>query len=211
MLVRVAMIAVLAMIWLVPVADAAEPRKYPMSEQETEKLLQEKNYARGDFYFAFEGLWGIAWVEVPPGLIPGATATTVTPGETLTRHTGGFDLRLGYRTNRWFASELSGLYLHDFGQRNVTFLTWGVWGSERFYFTKSRIQPYATVGLGIAQVRATGNYTYTRLKFTPLFGLGVELYQNETIAYTLVGNFYIPVATDNTVYFATAGLGMIFY
>jgi hypothetical protein len=211
MLVRFATIAVLAMLWLVPVADADEPRRFPMSEQETEKLLQEKNFARGDFYFAFAGLWAMAWVEIPPGLLPGETPTTVTPAQTLNRHTGGFDMRLGYRSNRWFASELSGLYLHDFGQRNITFLTWGMWGSQRFYFTRNRIQPYATIGLGFAQLRATGNYTYTRLKFTPLVGVGVEVYQTETIAYTLVGNFYIPVATDNSVYFASAGLGMIFY
>ncbi len=213
MLVRVTAIAILAMIWLVSAADAAEPGQFPRTEEQTQDLLTQPNFARGGFYFGFEGLWAISWLEIPSTYVrpPPPAVTNLRPGEVLTRQSGGFDMRVGYRPNRWTASELSGLYIHDFGQRNIQYQAWGMWASQRVYFSNRRLQPYATVGLGFTQLRATGNYLYTRLKFTPIFGVGVELYQTQSIAYTLVGNFYLPVATKESLYFATAGIGMIFY
>jgi len=209
--VRVAMIAVLAVLGLVSAAEAAEaaePRSGPMTEQQVEVLLAEPNYARGGYYFAFEGLASLE----NNGLIggrPSADNTTWINGDP--QISGGFDLRIGYRPNRWTASELSGLYIYNWATINgVGQLAWGMWASQRLILSKSRFQPYGVVGLGFAQLISRSGGSFSP-RFTPVFGLGMECYTNQSIAITLVANYYLPVTSNGTVDFVTAGIGMIFY
>lgn len=185
------------------------------SEQQAEFRLAERDYARGGYYFGAEGL-----VSVENSPVVGGSAFLVS---------GGVDLRLGFRHNRWLATELSGIYVHTYGGTNI--LAWGMSVNERVYFSKSRFQPFVTVGMGFLQLRsrntsATAGISSFSPSFSMLFGLGMEIYATEDMAVTVMANYNMPIASgvlsdflavglaqggSTNFDFVTAGIGMVFF
>ena len=166
----------------------------PQTEQQVQDRLAKPNYALGGYYLGVEGL-----VAVENSLLISGSSMMVS---------GGFDIRLGYRHNRWLATEISGGYIHKYSGTN--FLAWGMSVNERLYLSRSRVQPYLTVGAGFQQLRSR-NSTQTfgivsfDPKFTMRFGLGTEIYASENVVFTIFANYFMPIASGNQLDFLTAG------
>ena len=179
----------------------------PESEAQTEQYLAEKSYVVPAYFLAVDGL-----VAVENSGAIGGNSHFVS---------GGFDIRIGHRHNRWLATELSGMYIHNY--RDTEYLSWGMSLNEKLYFTKSRIQPYISVGMGFLQLISTSGRGSFSPEFSLRFGIGTEIYTNQSVALTFVINYHMPFASadlqqqfvgrsDGTDFdFATAGIGMIFY
>lgn len=194
MLVRTAwgLIGLLFLFFLTSTAAAQ-----PQTEEQVQARLTEPNYARGGYYIGFEGL--VAWENSP--LIAGDDGLL----------SGGFDVRLGARHNRWLATEIYGIYVHEFADTN--FLAWGMSLNERLYFTRARLQPFVTAGAGFLQLRSrlgsgTGGFSP---KFSMLFGGGVEIYATESVVFTIMANYHLPIGEGTDIDFVTGGLGMQFF
>lgn len=206
MLRRLALVA-----WLVtmPIAASMPASAQPETEQQVQDRLAEPNYGRGGYYIGLEGLVAVE----NSAQISGSDALL----------SGGFDIRLGSRHNRWFATEISGLYIHTYGDGTDRYLAWGVTINERFYFTRSRVQPFILVGGGFMQVEARNRSIEDLLPgeidlapgfdpgFAAVFGLGMEIYATEEIAFTVMGNYHLTVANISGFDFVTAGIGMVFF
>ncbi|HKX45134.1 MAG TPA: hypothetical protein VJP77_00320 [Planctomycetota bacterium] len=176
------------------------------TEDSLEQRLARPDYARGGYFLAVEGLVA---VENSALIAPNAFLVS-----------GGFDIRIGARHNRWFATELYGLYVHQYGDGTDRFLAWGMSANERVYFTRSRLQPFVTAGVGLLQLETRGVVVVPSLpfavtdfdpKFAMLFGTGVEVFINEDFAINLMANYHLPFAGSNEFDFITAGLGFVFF
>jgi hypothetical protein len=197
--------------WLVamPIVASLPASAQPETEQQVQERLAEPNYGRGGYYIGLEGL-----VAVENSSQISGSAVLVS---------GGFDVRLGARHNRWFATELSGLYVHTYGDGTGRYLAWGMTVNERFYFTKARVQPFILVGGGFLQVEARNRSIEDLLPgeidlapgfspgFAAVFGLGMEIYATEDIAVTVMGNYHLTVGNISGFDFVTAGIGMVFF
>ncbi|MDG2049259.1 MAG: hypothetical protein P8M78_03760 [Myxococcota bacterium] len=129
----------------------------PETEAQAEEFLAGKSYVVPAYFIAVDGL-----VAVENSVAIGGDSHYVS---------GGFDVRIGYRQNRWLATELSGMYIHNY--RDTEYLSWGMSLNEKLYFTKSRIQPYISVGMGFVQLISTSG----RGTFSPEFSLRLALGQ----------------------------------
>lgn len=180
----------------VPAADARPP-----TEQEAQAKLRQTSYVRGGYFFGAEGFYSL---ERSPEILGGELAGS-----------GGFRLRVGNRHNRWFATELQGMYVNNFVGANQRFLAWGMAVNERFYFSKSRFQPYITAGPGFLQIRADlepGSPPQVLVSRTPgfaaHFGAGIEIYMTETFLATLDASYYLTVGNISGYDFMTFGFGL---
>jgi len=181
----------------------------PETEEDVQARLARPDYARGGYYVGMEGL-----VSVENSASIGQNAYLVS---------GGLDIRLGNRHNRWLATELYGVYIHTYGDGTGQFLAWGMSVAERLYLTRARFQPYVTVGVGFLQVRSRNrDFAYlnpgeTDLSpgfdpgFAPYFGVGMEMYATENVAFTLMASYHLTVGNISGFDFVSAGLGMMFF
>jgi len=195
-------------VWL-PLALASAAHAQAPTEAEAEDLLSRTSYHRGGWYVGGEGL-----VAVDVNSEVGGSSHLVT---------GGFQMRLGKRHNRWLATELSGIYVDNFVENDLNrLIAWGMSVNERLYLSGGRVQPFLTVGLGFLQVRSLDPWvilpdgTVIPLGgfdpgFAPFFGAGLEIYTNESFALTVVGQYHLPVGNISGFDFVTAGLGFIFF
>ena len=197
--------AVVVALALGPLTAAAQ--RPPESEESLEQRLARPDYGRGGYFIGVEGLVA---VENSPLIAPDSYLVS-----------GGFDIRLGYRHNRWFSSELYGLYVHQYADGTDRFLAWGMSANGRFYFTRSRVQPFVTAGAGFLQLESR-NYVFVpglpvgirpdfSPKFAMLFGTGIEVFVNPSFAINLMANYHLPFAGSNQFDFVTAGLGFVFF
>lgn len=181
------------------------------AEGETDVQAQDRlsaaNYARGGYYIGFEGL---AAIENSPAI------GFLNPNTHFV--SGGLDIRLGYRHNRWLASEIYGTYIHTYGDGTGQYLAWGMSANERFYFTRSRIQPYITAGIGFLQVSsrqpafvAPGGTSGFDPGFFALFGAGIEFYASENVVFTLMANYHLTVGKIQDFQYISTGIGMQFF
>jgi opacity protein-like surface antigen len=181
----------------------------PRTEAETEKLLTRTDFARGGYFFA---ITGFAAVENSP--LIGQNNTYIV--------SGGFDMRAGARHNRWFATDLTGQYVHNFVSGSDAFLAWGITANERFYFTKRRFQPYVAAGLGFLNIKARKSPILTPAGpvsvptgfspgFVMRFGAGLESYVNESFIITLDCYYNLPVGKIDGFDYIAAGLGLQFF
>ncbi|MBW2232005.1 MAG: hypothetical protein JRG92_12750 [Deltaproteobacteria bacterium] len=217
---RVGIIAMMALLSLGGTPTRAVGQE---TEEQVEHRLVQANYARGGFYFGMEGLAAIENTEI-------------VGGQDRYLISGGFQARMGHRHNRWTATELSGLYVHTFGGDlqflppigvlSGNFLAWGMYVSQRVYFTKARFQPFVGAGLGFLQIRSNEDFGFLldpgggfRVVPTPnvtpgfsmVFSAGMEMYATETVAFTLQANYHLQVGHIDDTDFITAGLGMQFF
>ena len=179
----------------------------PETEAQAEEFLAEKSYVVPAYFIAVDPL-----VAVENSVAIGGDSYYVS---------GGFDIRIGYRHNRWLATEISGMYIHNY--RDTEYLSWGMSLNEKLYFTKSRFQPYISLGMGFLQLISTSGRGTFSPEFSLRFGIGTEIYTTESVAVTVVMNYHMPFASanlkpefagrsDGTDFdFVTAGIGMIFY
>ena len=116
---------------------------------------------------------------------PGAIENSPLLGRDQYVSSGGFFMRVGARHNRWFASDATGQYVHNFVSNNDAFLAWGLTFNERLYLSKSRFQPYISAGLGFLNISSRNSYIATPIGpvsapqgfspgFTTRFGAGLE-------------------------------------
>jgi hypothetical protein len=197
-------LALTALVAAIPALVAGAAAAQAPSEDEVQARLAKSYFARGGYYLGAEGL-----VAVENSALIGVDTHIVS---------GGLDIRLGLRHNRWFASEISGLYIHTYGDGTGQFLAWGMAINERFYFTERRLQPFVTVGLGFLQVRSR-DFTVDPFDgsqgfdpgFAPSFGLGMEIYATEDFAVTVMGNYYLTVGNISGFDFVTAGIGFVYF
>lgn len=196
------------------VKSAPEPK--PQSEPQVEHALSQTSYTRGGWYI---GAAGLAAVEFSP-YVEGPDKHIVN---------WGFNFRMGNRHSRWLATEIQGTYINTYetvdpdGTPDSEFRLWGIWVSERIYFTKSRYQPYITGGLGVIQIRNKigGSIApnpedpladvQSAWGFSSYFGLGIEFYWTENIITTLGISYYITTGAISDHDFATAGIGFQFF
>jgi hypothetical protein len=213
-----AIIAIMSLLALGPTTSvAAEPE----TEQEAQLRLKSPNFARGGFYFGMEGLVAVENTENIGGKDRFITS-------------GGFEMRIGHRHNRWFATEILGLYVHTFGGDvqvvpplvlSYNFLAWGMYANQRVYLTKRRFQPFVGAGLGFLQIRNSEDNGYVLTPagpvpvpnpadatgFSMIFNAGMEMYRSETVVFTLQANYNMQFGAIDDTDFITAGLGMQFY
>jgi len=188
-----AIVCAAALLVLVGWAEASQAQA--RSEQETQLLLEKRNYARGGYYLALAGLWALENSDRISG-----------PSEPI--DTGGMDLRLGARHNRHLATEINALWVHHLTGTREDFFSWGVGIAERIYLTGRRVQPYAVLGAGMVQIRSSGvDAIGNRIGFSPRFGVGVDFYVNESWAVTLDGVYNMTVGGIEDHDFVTVGLG----
>jgi len=187
-----------------PIGWAAIANAQAETEQQVQERLSKPNYGLGGYYLGFEGLVAIENSKI---IAPDAVLVS-----------GGLDIRLGNRHNRWFATELYGLYVHTYADGTGQFLAWGMSINEHFYFTNKRVQPFVNVGLGFLQVRSR-NFVVNPFSgsqgfnpgFAPIFGIGLEIYANENVAFTIMANYHLTVGNISGFDFVTTGIGMQFF
>jgi len=196
----------------------SKPEPKPQTEPQVEHALSQKSYVRGGWYIGFEGLVTLENSKYVSG----------------DKHivNGGFDFRMGNRHNRWLATEIQGTWVNSYKTNAFAdaanpaendFMIWGVWVNERVYFTKSRVQPFLTGGLGFIQTRTEieGNVppdqddptatSRTAWGFSALLGVGVEIYWTENFVTTVGVNYYFTTGDIKDHDFATAGIGFQFF
>jgi hypothetical protein len=214
--------AVIAVLFVAFIGEAIAkpPKTYtspadakPRSEMEIQRELQKPDYARGGFYIGVEGLYAL---EQSP-TIEGTTDS------------GGVNIRLGHRHNRWLATELYGIYVHRFGGYLNNWYGWGLSANENLYLTKGRVQPYLSVGVGFLQLRLGSDQRFIRFPgggsapiwawdgvgltpgFAARFGGGFLIHINESVAITLVGAYHLTTGGLSGHDFITAGAGLQFF
>ena len=209
---------------LVSCLEPASALAQPETEMQVQDRLSQPNYARGGYYIGVEGLVAIEnsdripeRPEFDPTDPNGPDPRAFLPDTTA--FSGGAQVRLGLRHNRWFATEIQGIYVHNFGSSR--FLAWGLSANERFYLTKGRVQPFLTVGVGFLQTESRNVTVGDRgglevtpgfsPGFAPLFGGGLEIYWTENFAVTLMANYHLTVGNISGLDFMTAGVGLLFF
>jgi opacity protein-like surface antigen len=192
-----------------PKTYTSPPDAKPKSETELQRQLQETSYARGGYYIAMEGLYTLEQSSRLSG----------------TQSSGGFDIRLGHRHNRWLATELYGLYVANFAGIRNNWYAWGLSANENLYLTKGRVQPFLSAGVGFVQVRLSFDRNVIVCAgrfcvddgvgltpgFVARFGGGFEINFTETFALTLIGSYHLTTGSIKDHDFITAGVGFRFF
>lgn len=188
----------------------SKPEPEPQTEPQVEHTLSQTSYTRGGWYMAIGG----AVVIENSSLVGDPDRHMVS---------GGGNIRLGNRHNRWFATEVKGIYAHTYTTPESEYKTWGVWLSERVYLTKGRFQPFLAGGLGAIQLRSKildgatppgedpDANNSSSWGFSPYFGGGAELFWNENFISTIFVNYYITTGSITDHDFIMAGIGFAFY
>ncbi len=187
-----------------------DARAQARSEADTQRALTRTNYARGGYFLAASGVFALE-------------NSSVVGGKGRMIGSGGFDLRLGHRHNRWFATDFFGIYVNRFRASDGSFLAWGLGVNERFFLTKTRFQPFLQVGMGFLQVRGRDDDEIrvrpgqidTSPGFTPgfsaRFGVGAETYTTEDFAIIFHLTYHLTAGHISDHDFVTAGVGLQFF
>jgi hypothetical protein len=160
--------------------------------------LLEPRWDRGGFFLGLGGHYAMELTDQIGGM--GSFASG-----------GGVSLRVGLRHNRFWQTEFSGIYTSKFKDGGVDFWAWGVHLGERFYLTKTRLQPYIGAHVGFLQLRGT-NYRGGEFGFVPKVNAGVAFYSRPTFSWDLDLSYFIGeigAAKDSS--FATATLGFTWF
>jgi len=160
--------------------------------------LMEPRWDRGGFFLGLGGHYAVELTEQIGG------TDTLASG-------GGLSIRVGLKHNRFWQTEFTGVYTSKFKDSGVDFFAWGVHFGERFYLTKTRLQPYVGAHLGFLAYYGS-NYTGSTYGFVPKFNAGLNLYQRQTLNWELDLSYYlgeIGAAKDGS--FATATLGFTWF
>ncbi len=196
----------------------SKPEPKPQTEPQVEHALSQRSYVRGGWYLGFEGLVTLE-------------NSKYVSGPDKHQVNGGFDFRMGYRFNRWLATEIQGTWVNSYKTNQYSngveeaendFMIWGIWVNERVYLTKDRIQPFLTGGLGFIQTRTelAANVpapsdplasVRTAWGFSALLGVGAEIYWTENFITTVGINYYFTTGGIADHDFATAGIGFQFF
>jgi len=180
-------------------APKSESTAPPRSEDEVQTQLKKANYARGGYFFAAMGLWALE-------------NSDLVRGEDQWANSWGLMLRVGGRHNRWLATELNVQYVNRFRVLDSdAFLAWGMSVNERFYFTKSRVQPFILGGIGFLQIRARDNDLSAAPGFSVKGGLGAEIYANERFVFVVEAMYNYTIGNIRNYDFVTVGAGFQFF
>jgi len=123
---------------------------------------------------------------------------------------GGVSLRVGLKHDRFWQTEITGVYTSKFKRDGVDFFAWGVFLGQRFYLTKTRLQPYIGAHVGFLQLRGT-NYNGGEFAFSPRFNAGLNLYQTQTFNWEFDLAYYYGVGAGKDSDFATATFGFTWF
>ncbi len=189
--------AAIVLCWLVSTPATAQRQ----SEYEVQQELRKDRFARSDWFIAFQGTYAFETNDTIDGI-----------GEI--DSTFGLQLQFGHRFNRWFAIDVSGMYVYQFRDRTGfnEYFAWGMHFNMRFYPLRGRIQPYLTVGPGFMNVIARqGSVSTNPFGFVPRFGAGLNIYGNTKFAVSIDAAYHLGVDSVENRDFATVGLGFVFH
>jgi hypothetical protein len=166
----------------------------PPTRAQLKDQLLGNMWPRGNFFIGAAAHWGF---EV--GDEVGSTRDLAS--------SGGADLRVGNRLNRFWSFEFSGLWTSKFKSDGSEFWGWGVYGGGRFYLSKRRWQPYLGTQVGFLQLQGT-NLDGRTFGFAPKFSTGLEYYLNQTLNIDLSATYYYTVGAIKGRDFVTVSLGL---
>jgi opacity protein-like surface antigen len=160
-------------------------------------------YERSGVYMVVSGVSAFATFSTEPSVSPESI------------HSFGFSARLGYRIHpRWAAEAqyewVNGWDLNRF-DTTVGKLDRSNAGSVngKFYILTDRLQPYATVGLGVASMREHKGGEHERLtNFMVKGGLGMDWYINETVGLNLETTFVAPTGSLSDYHYLALNWGV---
>ncbi len=169
----------------------------PNREQVKDRLT-EPRWDRGGYFLGLGGHYAIEFTEQIGGSDAFASG-------------GGVSMRVGLKHNRFWQTEFTGMYTSKFKQDGVDFFAWGVHFGERFYLTKTRLQPYVGAHVGFLQYRGT-NYRGGDFGFVPKFNAGLNFYQRQTFNWELDISYYLgEIGSARDGSFATATFGFTWF
>lgn len=177
-----------------PTRQSSSP---PPSQTRLVDILTEPRWDRGGYFLGMGGHYAMELTEQIGGL--GELAPS-----------GGVSIRVGMKHNRFWQTELSSMYTSKFKSDGVDFFVWGVYAGERFYLTKTRLQPYVGASVGFQQLRGT-NYDGGVFAFSPRFNAGLNLYQRQTFNWELDLAYYLGVGAGDDSDFITVTLGFTWF
>ena len=103
---------------------------------------QPRIYGAEGYYLGVSGIYALGIADLPGvGDVEGS---------------GGANLRIGHRFNRWLANEIHLEWLNDFAYEGGGFTAWDLMFSERLYLIEGRFQPFAVAGFGVIGKRDHG-------------------------------------------------------
>ena len=121
----------------------------------------------------------------------------------------GVSARMGYRFNRWLASEIQGEWLNDFAYEGGGYTAWDVMVCGRFYPIRGRFQPFAVAGIGALQTRDHGRGDVDKgTGFAGRFGVGFDIFTYPTLAITVDAAYVIPFTHIEDHDFVAMSLGI---
>jgi len=156
----------------------------------------------------------------------GKSASTTPAGqgqnEIEARDSGGYNAHLGYRFNRWTASDLdieryqkfnaSGGHGHndDVGQVNG----WALGIDQKVYFLPGRIQPLALIGLNYLSMETNVNNASNKNKTDDgaalRFGIGLDAYVTNKLVLTTGVSYMLGVGQVDGYDMVLVGLGFLY-
>lgn len=170
----------------------------PPSRSTLKDRLTEPRWDRGGYFLGLGGHYAIEFTDQIGG------KDTFASG-------GGLSMRVGLKHDRFWQTEFAGVYTSKFKDGGVDFFAWGVHFGERFYLTKTRLQPYVGAHVGFIQLRGT-NYRGGEFAFVPKFNAGIDLYQRQTFNWELDLSYYLgEIGAGKDSSFATATLGFTWF
>lgn len=166
----------------------------PPTREELKSRLTDPLWPRGTFFIGIAGHYAFEVTDQIGDL------TMLAPG-------GGASMRLGIRHNRFWSSEFSGLWTSKFKDAGVEYNGFGVYMGERFYFTKTRWQPYIGAHVGFLRLEGT-NFDGFQFGFSPKFNAGLEFFVTETLNVGLDASYHYTVGAIENSDFVTVSLGV---
>ncbi len=160
--------------------------------------LTKPRWDRGGYFLGLGGHYAIEFTEQIGGTDNFASG-------------GGVSMRVGLKHDRFWQTEFAGVYTSKFESDGVDMFAWGLHFGERFYFTKTRLQPYIGAHVGFLAYYGT-NYTGSTYAFVPKFNAGLNLYQRQTFNWELDLSYYLgEIGAGRDGSFATATLGFTWF